>query len=57
MRLELYSARYRWDRDSLTFPWPGKGPLLALELKRLGVYRGFSRVWTPVVELAREDGE
>ena len=47
VRLELYSARYRWDRDSLTFPWPGKGPVTALELRTLGVYDGFTRNWRP----------
>lgn len=45
VRLELYSARYRWDRDSLTFPWPGKGPDIELKMNRLGVYTGFSRRW------------
>lgn len=55
VRLELYAARYRWDRDSLTFPWPGKGPVVALELRRLGVYQGFSRAWEPAVVLVPEE--
>ena len=45
VRLEMFSARYRWDRDSLTFPWPGKGPETTLKMTRLGVYTGFSRQW------------
>lgn len=45
VRLEIFSARYQWDRDSLTFPWPGKGPRTTLKMTRLGVYTGFSRQW------------
>ena len=45
VRLEMFSARYHWDRDSLTFPWPGKGPDTTLKMTRLGVYTGFSRQW------------
>lgn len=45
VRLEIFSARYHWDRDSLTFPWPGKGPETTLKMTRLGVYTGFSRQW------------
>ncbi|MEE8433531.1 MAG: hypothetical protein V3S64_01970 [bacterium] len=45
VRLEMFSARYHWDRDSLTFPWPGRGPDTTLKMTRLGVYTGFSRQW------------
>jgi len=48
VRLELFSARWSWDRNSLTFPWPGKGPDTTLELRRLGTYNGLTRTWEPV---------
>ncbi len=53
VRMELFAARWRWDRNSLTFPWPGKGPQTALELKLLGNYNGLTRVWEPIADKGR----
>jgi hypothetical protein len=53
LRLELFSARWRWDRNSLTYPWPGRGPETRLELRRLGSYNGLTRTWEPVAREAR----
>lgn len=50
LRLELYSARWQWDRNSLTFPWPGTGPETELSLRRLGSYNGLTRTWDPVTK-------
>ncbi len=47
LRMELYSARWGWDRDSLRYPWPGDGPQTALELRLLGNYNGLTRTWEP----------
>jgi hypothetical protein len=47
LRMELFAARWSWDRNSLTFPWPGKGPDATLELRRLGSYNGLTRTWEP----------
>ena len=48
VRLELYSAHWEWERESLTFPWPGLGPRTTLKLKLLGTYTGFTRTWETV---------
>jgi hypothetical protein len=47
IRLELYAARWVWNRDELRFPWPGTDPQPALQLDLLGTYNGFTRVWSP----------
>jgi hypothetical protein len=47
VRLDLFSAHWSWDRNSLTFPWPGQGPDATLELRPLGSYNGLTRVWEP----------
>lgn len=47
LRLEVFSARWIWDRNSLSFPWPGQGPDTTLELRLLGNYNGLTRAWEP----------
>jgi len=46
IRLELFSARWVWNSDELSFPWPGSDPQPALQLDLLGTYNGFTRVWS-----------
>jgi hypothetical protein len=53
LRMELFAGRWAWDRNSLTFPWPGSGPDATLELRRLGTYNGLTRGWEPVVPRER----
>jgi hypothetical protein len=48
VRMELYAAHWNWDRNSLTFPWPGEGPDATRELQPLGNYNGLTRTWEPV---------
>jgi hypothetical protein len=50
LRMELFSARWSWDRNSLSFPWPGTGPDASLELHRLGNYNGLTRTWEPAAK-------
>ncbi|HKI99208.1 MAG TPA: hypothetical protein VKB51_12110 [bacterium] len=47
LRMELFAGHWTWDRNSLTFPWPGQGPDTTLELHRLGNYNGLTRTWEP----------
>lgn len=49
LRLELYSARWKLDRDSVVYPWPGKEMQNSLNLKLLGTYNGLTRTWNSVV--------
>jgi len=50
LKLELFAAHWSWDRNSLSFPWPGDGPDTQLELRKLGTYNGLTRSWEPAKE-------
>lgn len=47
VRMELYAAKWRWDRNTLHFPWPGPRLQTRLELRLLGNYNGLTRTWEP----------
>jgi hypothetical protein len=47
VRIELYAAHWGWDRNDLSYPWPGPRLSPALDLSPLGTYDGFTRVWKP----------
>lgn len=47
VRVELFAAHWSWDRNSLSFPWPGTGPQTTLHLQHLGDYNGLTRTWEP----------
>jgi hypothetical protein len=47
LRIEMYSARWVWDRNKFQFPWRGFNKDSALDLKPLGSYNGLTKVWTP----------
>jgi hypothetical protein len=48
LRIEMYAARWSWDRNRFQYPWRGFNQDSALELKLLGTYNGLTKVWTPV---------
>lgn len=50
LRIEMYSARWVWDRNRFQFPWRGFNKDSSLDLKLLGSYNGLTRVWTPAGE-------
>ena len=52
VRLELYSAHWKLDRDSVVYPWPGKGIQNSLKMNFIGTYDGFTKTWKPVVTKA-----
>lgn len=47
LRIEMFSARWVWDRNKFVFPWRGFNRDSALELHLLGTYNGLTRVWRP----------
>lgn len=48
VKLEMYAADWRWDRDELGYPWPGEAlPEVERRLRPLGTYDGFTRTWQP----------
>ncbi len=47
LRVEMFAARWVWDRNKFTFPWRGFNRDNALELHLLGTYNGLTRVWRP----------
>ena len=50
LRIEMYSARWVWDRNRFQFPWRGFNRESSLDLKLLGSYNGLTKVWTPAGE-------
>jgi len=50
LRIEMYSARWLWDRNRFQFPWRGFNKETSLDLKLLGSYNGLTKVWTPAGE-------
>lgn len=52
LRMELFAARWILDRDSLTYPWPGNGPLTSLDKRLIGTYNGLTQAWTPAANKA-----
>jgi hypothetical protein len=47
LRIEMYAARWVWDRNRFQFPWRGFNRETSLDLRLLGTYNGLTRVWTP----------
>jgi hypothetical protein len=47
LRIEMYAARWVWDRNRFTYPWHGFNKDTSLDLKLLGTYNGLTKVWTP----------
>lgn len=50
LRIEMYAARWVWDRNRFRFPWRGFNKESSLDLKLLGFYNGLTNVWTPAGE-------
>lgn len=47
LRIEMYAARWNWDRNRFQFPWRGFNRDSALDSTLLGTYNGLTKVWTP----------
>ena len=47
LRIEMYAARWTWDRNRFQFPWRGFNRDSSLDLKLLGTYNGLTKVWSP----------
>jgi len=52
LRLELFAARWSWDRDTLSAPWSGIPPQLTMKLHLVGTYNGLTQQWQSTLSLS-----